>query len=88
MLYASARWKAESREFLRSHPLCECHSCQAGKLRTREATVVDHLEPHRGDEARFWDRSNWSAKAKRCHDAKTAHEVNARRRAWRDAEGP
>ena len=30
--------------------------------------------PHRGDEKLFWDRSNWRALCKRCHDQKTRRE--------------
>ncbi len=33
------------------------------------ASVVDHIEPHRGDSALFWDSGNWQALCKRCHDA-------------------
>ena len=39
-----------------------------------KATVVDHVVPHRGDEQLFWDRSNWRALCKRCHDQKTRRE--------------
>ena len=39
-----------------------------------KATVVDHMVPHRGDEKLFWDRSNWRALCKRCHDKKTGNE--------------
>jgi 5-methylcytosine-specific restriction protein A len=36
---------------------------------------VDHRVPHRrGDLALFWDRTNWCAMSKPCHDAKTARE--------------
>ena len=42
--------------------------------RTR-ATVVDHIVPHRGDWARFIDRSNLQSLCKPCHDAKTAREM-------------
>jgi 5-methylcytosine-specific restriction protein A len=38
------------------------------------ASVVDHIVPHRGDMALFWDRSNWQAMSKLCHDRKTARE--------------
>jgi 5-methylcytosine-specific restriction protein A len=39
--------------------------------RYRKATVVDHIIPHRGDEKLFWDRDNWQALCKSCHDHKT-----------------
>jgi len=36
--------------------------------------VVDHIVPHRGDRALFWDTSNWQPLCKPHHDAKTARE--------------
>ena len=33
--------------------------------------TVDHIIPHRGDPELFWDRSNWQALCKNCHDRKT-----------------
>ena len=57
------RWRKARRAFLDANPVCE--QCD------RPATVVDHRVPHRGDEARFWDRRNWSALCKPHHDAKT-----------------
>jgi len=41
---------------------------------TTAATVVDHVTPHKGDKVLFWDRLNWQALCKRCHDRKTAFE--------------
>ena len=35
------------------------------------ATVVDHIVPHRGDHALFWDEQNWQPLCKSCHDKKT-----------------
>ena len=67
----NAAWRKASKQFLRAHPLCE--ECQKqGKFVM--ATVVDHIVPHRGDEKLFWDRSNWRALCKRCHDRKTMTE--------------
>ena len=66
-----AAWQKASREFLRAHPLCE-ECMKRGKY--VKATVVDHIVPHRGDEALFWDRSNWRPLCKRCHDRKTRRE--------------
>ncbi|WP_320109629.1 HNH endonuclease [Rhodopseudomonas sp. P2A-2r] len=31
------------------------------------ASVVDHIIPHRGDRARFWDRTNWQPLCTHCH---------------------
>ena len=73
---ASARgygkaWQRESRRFLQAHPLCvRC----AEQGRYVKATVVDHIIPHRGDRNLFWDRNNWQALCKPCHDRKTFSE--------------
>lgn len=67
-------WQKAREGFLRKHPLCECDKCQAGTLRVRAATVVDHIIPHRGDKKLFWDRNNWQAMAASCHSKKTARE--------------
>jgi 5-methylcytosine-specific restriction protein A len=68
------RWKQARIAFLRQHPLCQCPDCDEGRKRVTIATVVDHSEPHRGDERIFWDVSKWVAMSKPCHDAKTARE--------------
>lgn len=70
----SYKWQKAREGFLRSHPLCQCDECLEGKLRLRKADVVDHITPHKGDMALFWDRNNWQAMAKECHDKKTARE--------------
>lgn len=38
------------------------------------ATVVDHITPHGGDVALFWDVANWQGLCKAHHDEKTARE--------------
>ena len=66
-----SRWQKESRKFLEGHPLCaECMR----NGRYVKATVVDHVRPHRGDPLLFWDRGNWQALCKPCHDRKTGNE--------------
>jgi len=30
--------------------------------------VADHIDPHRGDEAKFWDEANLQCLCKPCHD--------------------
>jgi 5-methylcytosine-specific restriction endonuclease McrA len=39
------------------------------KGRVTVATVVDHIIPHRGDQALFWDVSNWQSLCKPHHDS-------------------
>lgn len=55
-----SKWDVERRTFLQANPLCERCSAQA--------TVVDHIEPHRGDKQLFWSRSNWQPLCRTCHD--------------------
>lgn len=63
------RWRKARLAYLQAHPLCrQCHLFG----RTTEATVVDHVRPHRGNERLFWDEGNWAPLCKPCHDAKTA----------------
>ena len=50
-----------------------CVRCMA-EGRYVPATVVDHIQPHRGNTVLMWDESNWQALCKRCHDRKTRKE--------------
>lgn len=54
-----ARWRCEANAFLKVNPSCK----RCGE----QATVVDHVVPHRGDPLRFWNRSNWQALCTTCH---------------------
>ena len=54
-LYDLTRWKRARRLFLQTHPLCRM--CEQ-RGRVSLATTVDHVVPHRGDEALFWDEQN------------------------------
>lgn len=67
------KWTQARKAFLAEHPLCECEACKASG-HPLPANVVDHIVPHRGDTKLFWDRDNWQAMNKRCHDKKTARE--------------
>jgi 5-methylcytosine-specific restriction protein A len=63
-----SRWRKSRKRFLNANPLCvECLKVD----RLVEATVVDHIIPHRVDKELFWDESNWQALCKKCHDRKT-----------------
>jgi 5-methylcytosine-specific restriction endonuclease McrA len=53
-----------------------------------EAKVVDHIVPHEGDEALFWDQANWQPLCKTCHDTtKAQEERRARRKQGADDDG-
>jgi len=68
-LYRSKRWRTERASFLHDHPLCvECARHDV----IRPASVVDHIDPHGGDETVFWDRAHWQALCASCHGRKTA----------------
>lgn len=63
-----ARWQRASKQRLAQYPLCA--ECERRGVAT-PATVTDHVVPHRGDAALFWDPANWQSLCKPCHDAKT-----------------
>ena len=69
-------WRRESRAWLKRHPWCEYH---LGLGRQVRATIVDHRVPHRGKSWLFWDRANWQALCKGCHDAAKQREERAGR---------
>jgi 5-methylcytosine-specific restriction enzyme A len=52
------RWQQARERHLRVHPLCVI--CMEVDHVTA-ATVVDHKVPHEGDEAKFWDETNWQS---------------------------
>lgn len=60
------RWRRARKAYLQQNPLCVVCRQQG---RTVEATVVDHIEPHRGDPGKFWDVSNWQSLCKPHHDS-------------------
>ncbi|HEJ1634707.1 TPA: HNH endonuclease [Pseudomonas aeruginosa] len=68
------RWQQARARFLAKHPLCRSCS-EAGDV--VEATEVDHIIAHRGDQALFWDESNWQPLCKPCHSAKTQEEMRS-----------
>ena len=51
-----------------------CRECAKVGRRT-PASVVDHIQPHRGEWARFVDESNLQSLCKYHHDQKTALEM-------------
>lgn len=68
---ASARgytstWQKARAAFLEDHPFCR----RCGK----PATVVDHIRPHRGNAALFWDRSNWQPLCNHHHNSAKQRE--------------
>lgn len=62
----NSRWQKARATYLRHRPFCI--SCEQ-QGRNVAATVVDHIEPHRGDQELFWDTDNWQPLCKSCHDS-------------------
>jgi 5-methylcytosine-specific restriction enzyme A len=67
------RWQKTSAGRLRQHPICVDPDGRHSS-RLVAATETDHIEPHKGDMAKFWDPANWQSLCKSCHDSKTANE--------------
>ena len=65
-LYANARWRRMSRQFLVANS--ECAMCGG------EATETDHIQAHKGNVALFWDIDNWQGLCNTCHSKKSARE--------------
>lgn len=51
-LYKTKQWQAIRKDYLQRNPLCVM--CQQDG-RIAQATVVDHIEPHRGDLVKFYN---------------------------------
>ena|SRR5687767_5225131 len=59
-------WDKAAKLYRRANPLCV--GCLAlGRI--EPATLVDHIEPHKGDQARFNDQANWQSSCKWHHDS-------------------
>lgn len=65
-LYDSAKWRAMRRCYLKAHPVCRTPGCG------REARHADHITPHHGDAALFFDTANLQPLCHSCHSRKTA----------------
>ena len=63
--YGSRRWKAMRHRQLFAEPLC-AYCKKAG--RDTPANIADHVKPHKGNEALFWDEGNLQSLCKPCHD--------------------
>lgn len=69
--YKTARWQKLRRRILKR----DLYTCQQtgvlliGKHPEPNSPIVDHIKPHRGDPALFWDESNLQALSKAYHDS-------------------
>lgn len=63
-LYSTPMWRGLRLRVLAEQPIC--NDCQVGA-----STECDHIKPHRGDPALFWDRANLQGLCTFCHGVKT-----------------
>lgn len=63
-MYNCSRWRKLRARQLATHPLCEF--CRRRGLAVA-ATVCDHIEPHKGDQIKFW-QGPFMSLCKPCHD--------------------
>jgi len=76
--YKTARWQ-RLRWSVLVRDLFTCRRC--GRIEGETKLLVsDHVRPHRGDEALFWDPGNLQCLCKACHDSAKQSEE---RRTWR-----
>jgi len=68
-------WAKARKGYLRSHPHCVMCAKQ-GKI--VQATVVDHIKRHGGDQFLFWDKANWQPLCKPHHDSTKQMQDNGR----------
>lgn len=61
----SSKWDKASAGHIANDPLCRY--CALIDV-VEPATLTDHLYPHRGDQALFWNRTYWISCCKPCHD--------------------
>ena len=62
------RFQRQRHSFLMRHPMC-------AMCRIAPASILDHIVPHRGDFALFWNQRNWQSLCITCHGRKTARET-------------
>jgi 5-methylcytosine-specific restriction protein A len=59
------RWSKAADGHRRRHPLCL--GCEAAGL-VVAAALVDHVEPHKGDTKKFWNKAMWQSSCRWHHD--------------------
>ena len=75
----NSKWDRERKRYLAAHSCCR----RCGE----PATVVDHITPHRGNRALFWDRANWQPLCTTCHSRNKQALERGLSRTFADREG-
>jgi len=55
-------WQRERDAYLKVNSACRHNGCGAF------ATIVHHIQPHKGNRALFWNRGNWLPVCQPCHN--------------------
>lgn len=79
------KWRKARAVFLSRPENVFCVMCKA-QGRMVAATVVDHIRPHKDDQALFWDESNWQPLCKPHHDS-TKQRIELGQQVGCDASG-
>ena len=64
-LYNTKLWRRLRHYQLLKEPLCK-YCADIGQI--TPATIVDHIEPHKGNEALMFNADNLQSLCKQCHD--------------------
>jgi 5-methylcytosine-specific restriction protein A len=70
-MYSTPEWRRLRLAQLAEEPLCR--ECRPAVV---VATEADHVIPHKGDRALFFDPENLQSLCKPCHSEKTMREMN------------
>jgi 5-methylcytosine-specific restriction protein A len=70
--YADRRWRAKRDAQLSKEPLCR-YCAQLGRI--TPGYIADHIEPHRGDRAKFWN-GELQTLCETCHSSTKQREEN------------
>ena len=63
-MYDTVRWRKARKRHLDEYPLCVL--CDRQGI-TTAASIVDHIQEHKGDYDLFWDANNWQSLCASCH---------------------
>jgi len=67
----SKQYRTMRLHFIRTNPMCRM--CSDKGIST-PSVILDHITPHNGDAALFWDTSNWQPLCVTCHGEKRKDE--------------
>lgn len=72
------KWRKARTAFITRPENVLCVQCKA-QGHIRRADEVDHIIPHKGDQAIFWNEANWQPLCRMHHSIKTANEMHSSR---------